>query len=101
MQLCIIPCAGPQEMTPEPHTGTCLGPCGLVGGSLPGLGVAERWANSACGQLQDAMPWERLTWAPAGGQRLLEVWEGEQPGARVSGAQVLEASLRWAAPPRR
>lgn len=38
MWLCIVPRAGPQEMTPEPHTGICLGPCGLVGGSLPGWG---------------------------------------------------------------
>ena len=91
---------GPQEMTPEPHTGTSRGPCRLVGGSLPGLGVVERWGHFAL-------------WSPPGcnalggtqgtcrGQSLLVAWEGEQSRAWVSWAQVLETSLRWAAPPQK
>lgn len=88
MWLCIIPRAGPQEIAPEPHTGTFLGPRELVGGSLPGLGVAGRWGNSACGQLQDAMPWA----GDSHGHLL-----GVRGSSWVSRAQVLEASLGWAA----
>lgn len=93
MWLCIIPRAGPQEIAPEPHTGTCLGPRELVGGSLPGLGVAGRWGNSACGQLQDAMPWAGgLTRAPAWGQRLLMGFPGTGSGSLL---RVGSSPRRW------
>lgn len=82
-------CRAPGNGTLAP-TGTAWG---RVGRRVPsGLGVGEGWGNAACGPLQDAVPWGRLAWAPAGGQRLLLAWEGEQPRAQASWAQVLEPS---------